>query len=186
MVCYSCHEPIGSPVCVGCGALQPPPASANPFVVLGLPRAYHIDVAMVERKYVAMARVVHPDRFVKKSAVERRMALQWTALVNESRRIVKEPLVRARYLATGQAFPKEQGGPKLDPQFLAEMFEWREQDEAQPGVMRALATARREGLLSELDSIFTAWEAGKGDLDLVDDRLARLKYVDGLLKESEA
>ena len=186
MVCYSCHEPVGAPVCVGCGALQPPPVAADPFAVLGMERKFHIDESAIERKYLGVARVVHPDRFVKKSAVEKRMALQWTALLNESRRIIKDPMVRARFLATGQAAPKELGGPKLDPEFLAEMFDWRERDEDQPGVMRELAAERRTGILEEIDAMFTAWEAGNGQLDLVDDRLSRLKYVDGLLRESEA
>ncbi len=183
MICHSCHEPVGGPVCVGCGALQPPPAHPDPYVILGLPRRFRIEHGLVEDAYRAVARIVHPDKFARRPAVERRMSLAWTAALNEARRVLKDPDKRARYLATGQAEPKEMGGPKLDPAFLAEIFEWRERDEERPGALSALAREREAELRAELDAIFDAWERGEGDLALVEDRLARLKYVTGLVRE---
>lgn len=185
MVCHACHEPVGSPVCVGCGALQLAPAAVDPFGLLGLARRYHLDTNELETKYRKVARLVHPDKFVNKGAGERRQALLWTAHLNESRRVLSNALARARFLATGQAHPREQGGPKLDSAFLAEMFDWRERDEEQPGVMRGLAAERETELKAEIERIFVEWEEGRGDLSLVDDRLARLKYVSGLLQEME-
>jgi molecular chaperone HscB len=167
---------------VGCGALQPPPASPDPFAILGLARRFHVDPAAVEDAYRAVARKVHPDKFAKRPAVERRMSLAWTAALNEARRVLKDPDRRARWLATGQAEPKE-AGPKLDPAFLAEIFEWRELDEERPGALSAAARGREGELRAELDAIFSAWERGEGDLALVEDRLARLKYVTGLVRE---
>lgn len=180
-VCYACHEPVRPPVCVGCGALQPPAVALDPFELLGLERRYHLDPTAMESAYRGIARKVHPDRFVSRPAVERRMALLWTAAVNEARRILRDDRLRARFLATGQAAPRERGGPALDPTFLAEIFDWRERDEEEPGVMAALARQSRDALLQEVDDLFTAWEAGRGSLELVDDRLARLNYLDGLV-----
>ena len=138
----------------------------------------------MEEGYRKLARQLHPDRFAGKSATERRFSLQWTAHLNEARRILKDPVRRARLLATGSPDPKETGGPKLDPAFLQEMFDWREEDEETPGALRERATARAALLDAELEAIFTDWEAGKGSLELVDDRLARLKYIKGLLPAS--
>jgi molecular chaperone HscB len=165
-------------------ALQPPPARSDAFVLLGLPRRFHLDMAAVDEAYRTVTRGVHPDKFTKRPAVERRMSLQWTAALNEARRVLKDPDKRARLLATGQAEPKEMGGPKLDSAFLAEIFEWREQDEEAPGSLSARARERERELRAELDAVFTAWEAGTGDLELVEDRLARLKYVTGLVREN--
>lgn len=184
MICWTCKEAVRGPVCVGCGAVQPPPPEADPFTLLGIERRFHVDLADVEAKYRALARQIHPDRFTKKSAVERRMALQWTAHVNEARRVLRDELLRARFLATGKAGVGETG-PRLDPAFLEEMFEWREADEETPGTMAARATERAARRRAELDSMFTEWEAGRGDLSLVDDRLARLKYVAGLAPKEE-
>lgn len=185
MICYSCREPVQGPVCVGCGALQPPPAALDPYALLGLPRRFHVEHPAVEEKYRALARQVHPDRFAKRPAVERRMALQWTAAANEARRILKDDTRRAWWLATGSPAPREKG-VKLPPEFLQEMFDWREEEEERPGSMRAHAVARDAELRAELDAMFTAWEEGRGGLELVEERLSRLKYVSGMLEERDA
>ena len=184
MICFSCNEAVRGPVCVGCSALQPPPPSLDPFVLLGLVRRFHVENVEVDQAYRAVAKRVHPDKFVGRPAVERRMSLQWTATLNEARRVLKDPDRRARLLATGQAEPKEKGGPTLDPAFLAEIFDWREQDEETPGALTEQARIREKELRAELDAMFVAWEQGQGDLTLVEDRLARLKYVTGLVRES--
>ena len=184
MICFNCNEPVSGPVCVGCSALQPPPARFDPFALLGLPRRFHVDPTAVDSAYRAVTRRVHPDKFTARPAVERRMSLQWTAALNEARRVLKDPDRRARVLATGQAEPRERGGPTLDSAFLAEIFDWREQDEDAPGALTSLAREREGALRAELDGMFVAWEEGRGDLSLVEDRLARLKYVTGLVREN--
>ncbi len=181
MNCHACHEPVGGPVCVGCGALQAPPVDPDPFAILGLPRRYHVAPSEVEARYLKLARTVHPDKFVARSARDRQAALQWTAAVNEARRTLKDPVARARFLATGSARQDERG-PSLDGAFLQEMFDWREAEEETPGAMSAHAATRRGELEAEIDQIFSRWEAGEGTLDAVPDRLARLKYVTGLLR----
>lgn len=183
MICFNCNEAVRGPVCVGCSALQPPPSSLDPFSLLGLPRRYFLDPVDVDVAYRGVARRVHPDKFAGRSAVERRMSLQWTAALNEARRVLKDADKRARLLATGQAEQREKGGPLLDPAFLAEIFDWREQDEETPGALTEQARAREAALRAELDTMFVAWEQGVGDLTLVEDRLARLKYVTGLVRE---
>lgn len=181
MTCWSCHENVGGMLCVGCGALQPPPVQTNTFAIFGIKPWYHLDLQLLEEQYRRLARQLHPDRYTSKSPAERRFSLQWTAHLNEARRTLKDPVRRARLLATGSADPRETGGPKLDPDFLQEMFDWREAEEEQPGAMQQLAQQRALALEAELDGIFTAWEAGQGNLEQVDDRLARLKYVRGML-----
>lgn len=185
MVCWSCNEAVSGPVCVSCGALQPPPPKPDPYALLGLERRWHLSPAEVEDAYRGLARKVHPDRFAGRPAVERRMALQWTAAINEARRVLKDDERRAWLLATGSAAPSEGQRVKLDPEFLQEMFEWREREEETPGALREQALAREAQLRCELERIFTAWESGAGDLGEVEDRLSRLKYVTGLLREQE-
>lgn len=181
--CWNCHEAVNGLVCVGCGALQAPPPVVDPYVLLGLPRRWHLDLAEVESAYRALARVVHPDKYVKKSAAERRFALSWTAALNDARRVLKDPERRAWYLATGSPTPKEGRKLVLDPAFLQQMFEWREEEEDSPGATRTRAQALRAELEGELERVFTAWETGAGDLAVVEDRLSRLKYVTGLTQE---
>ncbi len=171
---------------MGCGAIQPPPARPDFFQILGLPRAWHLEASELDRAWREVSRKVHPDRFSGKSAVERRMSLQWTAIVNEARRVLRDQVPRARYLASGLTRPPEEGGPSLDPDFLEEMFELRMAADADPQSVIARAESGRQELLGELDRIFARWEAGQGDLRAVEERLARLKYLDNLTQGARA
>lgn len=165
---------------MGCGAIQPPPSAVDFFALLGLPRRFHLDEADINAAWREVSRKVHPDRFAGKSAVERRMSLQWTALINEGRRVLRDLVSRARYLASGRTRPPEEGGPALDPEFLEEMFDLRMAADEDAGAL-ARAETWRQSMLDELDALFSRWEAGQGDLREVEERLARLKYLDNLV-----
>jgi molecular chaperone HscB len=181
MTCWKCHEATGGgPVCVSCGTIQPPSPDADLFTLLGLKRTFRIDLEELDHRFRETSRLVHPDRFAKASAVERRMSLQWTAAVNAARRVLKDPLTRAHYLATGRATIDE-SGPKVGAEFLEEMFELNERASESPADVRAEAEARRATAFRELEAIFDENEAGRGKLDEVEERLARIRYLDNLL-----
>ncbi|MEL6343865.1 MAG: iron-sulfur cluster co-chaperone HscB C-terminal domain-containing protein [Myxococcota bacterium] len=184
--CWRCKEPVGGPVCASCGAIQPPPPGADFFALFGLTRRHSLDLSAVEAAYRALSRQVHPDRFARKSAVERRMSLQWTATANEARRVLKDPIARAYYLATGSPRPKEEGGPQLDPAFLESVFELQMNARLDPEGVADAGAAMKAAAQAELDAIFHAWESGDGDLSAVEERLARLKYIDNILSAAQS
>lgn len=130
------------------------------------------------RAWRTASRKVHPDRFSGRPAVQRRMSLQWTATVNEAKRVLTDPLLRAGYLATGRTQPREEGGPTLDPAFLEEVFELQMEAQVDPEGVRVRAAALGDRLRGELEDVFVAWEAGRGALDSVETLLAQLRYVD--------
>lgn len=179
-ICWTCREAVQGPVCVSCGALQPPPPEPDPFVVLGLERRFHVDKKAVEERFRAVSRQVHPDKWAGKKALLRRMSLQWTAAVNTARRVLLDDEQRARYLATGEAMPKETGGPPTDQAFLMEVFEWQMEAEQDPGAVATRAQARKQELETELDQHFTRWEAGEGGLEAVEELLGRIRYLRNL------
>jgi molecular chaperone HscB len=179
-LCWKCQEPTQGPVCVSCGTIQPPSPDTDPFVLLGLKRSYRIDPAELEQRFRDVSRVVHPDRFVKASAVERRMSLQWTAAVNAARRLLKDPMQRAHWLATGRPLVDEIG-QKVDNEFLEEMFELNERAEEAPDQVRAEATEKRAEVIRILDATFDAQEKGDGTLDRVEELLAQIRYLDGIV-----
>ncbi len=183
MICWKCHEPVGGPVCVGCGAVQPLRADRDLFAVLGLPRRFHLDLDAVDAAWRELSRRVHPDRFAGRPAVERRMALQWTARINEARRVLRDPAARALYLATGRERPGESNQGAVDPEFLEEIFELQAAAPADPEGVRARVEALRAAAWEELDGIFARWEAGEAPLDAeaVASLLARLRYTDHAL-----
>jgi molecular chaperone HscB len=179
--CWRCHEPVGGPVCSSCATIQPPRPDTGLFALLGIERAFFFENADLERAYRALSRKVHPDRFARKSAVERRMSLQWTAAINEARRVLKDPVQRARYLATGQAEAPETGGPVLEPDFLEQIFELQLEAQSDPADAAATAQKLRSSLWSEIEGALRAWESGDASLDALPEQLARLKYIDNIV-----
>ncbi len=186
MICWKCREPVQGPACAGCAALQPPPPRPDYFQVLGLERRYDLDRAELDRAWRAVSREVHPDRFAGRRALERRLSLQWTAAINEARRVLRDPERRAWYLATGSPRPPERGGAALDPDFLEAMFELRFEAEAGDPEAVDKARAARASLEDEIAAIFAAWQAGEGGLDEIPERLTRLRYLRSMLSEHEA
>jgi curved DNA-binding protein CbpA len=180
MTCWKCHEAVEGPACVSCGSLQPPPPKPDLFEVLGLSRTWAMDRKDIDRAWRARSRQTHPDRFAGQGALQKRMALQWTATLNEARRVLRDRVTRAWYLSTGAARAPEKGGPVSDQAFLEEVFEL--QMDAQMGED---ITTRAEALLQtvdhELDGLFVAWETGDATLDAVPDVLARRKYIHNIL-----
>ena len=164
-------------MCVGCGSLQPPPAENDPYAVLGLARTFHIEDKTIDDAWRAVSRKVHPDRWAGKPAVFRRMSLQWTALVNEAQRILKDPLSRARYLATGNPKPAERGGPQPDGQFLEQIFDLQMMRMSDPDGTRKTVLEMWDKHHAQLDQIFHTWETNDGSLDDVEMILAKLQYL---------
>ena len=179
--CWNCKESVDGPVCVSCGVIQPLGPSPDLFEVLGVVRSYFVTNEAISVAYRTLTRAVHPDRFAGRSAVERRMSLQWAASANQARLVLLDPLRRARYLATGRADPPESGGPTLDSEFLEDVFEMQMKLESDSAEVYDWAKNHKAMLIEELQETFRVWEAGAGDLDIVEERLARLKYVNNIL-----
>jgi molecular chaperone HscB len=178
MICWRCHEPTQGPVCVGCGAIQPPPATPDHFAILGMERRFHVEPKEVNQAFRKVSRKVHPDRFAGKSAVERRMSLQWTASVNQAARVLKDDEQRARYLATGNHMPPERGGADVDPDFMEEIFELQMEARMDPEAVQPQVEKLHADTRAVISDIFAAWEAGEGNLDAIEGILARLRYIE--------
>jgi molecular chaperone HscB len=99
----------------------------DPFVVLGLPRRYEVDLRAVEKTHRELSRALHPDRYASAGASERRAALTKAADVNEAWRIVRDPVRRAEALfALAGVEVGETKEPKPDAELLMEVLEKRE------------------------------------------------------------
>jgi molecular chaperone HscB len=97
------------------------------FELLGLPRAFRLDQAVLESNWKERAAQVHPDRFVAAMAAQRRVALQWSTRLNEAYRVLRDPLSRAQYLCELAGFKADPNTRvPLEPAFLIEQMAWRE------------------------------------------------------------
>lgn len=120
------------------------------FALFDLPRTFSLDALQLEVSWKRVAQAVHPDRFATRSAPERRVAMQWSAQANEAYRVLRQPLLRARYLCELAGVDLQtETNTAMAPEFLVQQMSWHEQlDECleQPDNVSA-----REALAKEIE-----------------------------------
>ena len=154
------------------------------FTLFGLPPRFAQDADEIDARWKALQRHAHPDRFVDAGGAAQRLALQWSARLNEARQRLRDPIRRAALLCEMRGAPiGAESNTRMPPDFLQEQLAWREAlDEAgSPAALQALAeriesarSARlgRVGrLLDEADDAVAA--AGELRALMFIDRLAR-------------
>ena len=181
MICWKCKEANGSPVCVSCGTIQPP-MQKDLYSVFGLERRYFLSEDEVEKAYRRLSKILHPDRWRSKSAIERRFSLQWTAFLNEARTALLDTVTRARYLATGSVKPPETSG-KISQEFLQTIFNLQMDAMDRPAEVKLETEVRQKENNEKIEEVFQEWEAGNGDLSEIEELLGRWKYLSNLLKK---
>lgn len=163
----------------------------NHFELFGLRPAFRLSREQIDRAYRDIQTEIHPDRFAHAGEAEQRLAMQWTARVNEAYATLREPFERARYLLElhgVQAMDARNTAMPAD--FLMQQMAWREQ----------LETAKAKGDINTLQRLEQAVrreaEALERELaELLDERhdygraaetLRKYRFMDKLLAEIEA
>ncbi len=163
-------------------------SSSDAFGLLGLPPQFDLDPQVIERAFHDKSRDVHPDRFASAPAAERVAALSRSRALNDAYKMLKNPVARAEYLLA-QAGVTIGANEKLDPAFLMEILELREElAEARAAqklpevsrLQRAMAD-RRKAAVAKLPALFS-----QGDLAAIKEQLILLRYLDRYLEECDA
>lgn len=119
-------------------------AGDDHFSLFGLPARFDLDAQALENAWRAVAAQVHPDRYATASPAERRVAMQWAARANEAYRVLRDPLLRARYLCEQAGIDLQtESNTSMDTAFLMQQMTWREMlDDARDdaGALAALQT----------------------------------------------
>lgn len=141
----------------------------------------------LEQRWKSRVAAVHPDRFAGASDAEKRVAMQWSASINEAYRVLRDPLKRAQYLCDLAGFQTENlPNASMDMAFLVQQMQWREeleriresQDAKALAVLADQIEADRHGLQSN-----TAALIGSQQWDEVVKRLQEWMFVEKLLQE---
>ena len=99
----------------------------NHFELFGLTATFDVDADDLAVRYRELQRRVHPDKFANASDHERRLSMQMTTLVNEAFQVLKDPVRRGGYLLSLRNVNLgEESDTSMDPAFLMEQMEWRE------------------------------------------------------------
>src|SRR5687767_10792391 len=97
LMCWGCRAVTDAPLCLNCGKIQPP-SQRDYFALLGLPVSFSLDLECLEKKYLQLQQLLHPDRFIGKSTREKRYANQQSSQVNQAYEALKDPIQRGIYL----------------------------------------------------------------------------------------
>ena len=185
--CWSCgHDAAWDALCPACGKVQPAaPIGERPdkFAILGFQPSFD-QPAGLDDNFRALSRKLHPDRFARASAQERRYSLEQTTILNDAYRTLKDPVRRAEHLL---ALRGVKGEPKMSPEFLEQTMEDREKlmaAKASGEPLDALAAGVREKRDRTLHEVRALLENG-GDPSAAAELLARMRYYARYLDEVE-
>lgn len=176
-------------------------SSRNFFEFFGLERKLSLDEADLKKRFYALSREWHPDRFTRRSLDESVLAEQNTALVNDGYRTLRDPVRRAEYLLSEEGFPiGEQRSKDVPPELLEEVFELNmaleelrggdQSARSQLEAARASFLTMRESSDEELKTLFRRYDETVGEsetaaqaLHEVRGVLNRRRYIENLLRD---
>ena len=120
------------------------------FELFAVPPRFAQDAAQLDARWKELQRQVHPDKFAAQGAAAQRVAMQWSARINEAYRRLKDPLKRAAYLCELNGAPIDaESNTAMPAEFLMQQMELREAVDAaaMDEIGRQSATLKREMLL---------------------------------------
>ena len=166
------------------------------YELLGIPRSLNLSLDELQKRYYALSRELHPDRFMNQAARERERAENAYSAVNDAYRTFKDPIKRAQYLLALEGFDiGEQRSKDVPPELLEEVFELNmaleEMRSGDDSVRPQLEQAEKNfsGMLRETDeqlrNLFAEYDTlrSRDTLTQIRNALNRRKYIQNLLAE---
>jgi len=167
-----------------------PDFQRNYFQLFDLPVDYALDLVQLGTRYRQLQRELHPDRYAGASAHEQRLAVQYSALINEAYATLRKPLPRALYLLELAGMSRENiAGQQIDGGFLMAQMELREKLESMEGLIAPESVL--DHLVTEISEDITVLQRqfsqaySVGDLSPAASTCVKMQYLDKLLQEAE-
>jgi molecular chaperone HscB len=196
--CWHCGaKDAASLFCRYCNTIQPPTPDYYEF--FDLPRRLALDPEELKNRFYTLSRLLHPDRYTRRSEQEQRFSLEASSILNDAYRVLKDPIQRAEYVLRQEGFPVgDQRNRDVPPELLEEVFELNMAlDELRGGdldVLPQLEQMRRKFLdmLSAIDrnleALFRRHDDAQGDerrqvLAEIRSTLNRRRYISNLVQE---
>jgi len=163
---------------------------SNYFQLFDLPVDFAVNLAQLGARYRQLQKELHPDRYAGASAHEQRLAVQYSALINEAYTTLRKPLSRVLYLLELSGMTsKDIAEQHIDGGFLIMQMELREKLESMEGlidpetVLEHLVTEISQDIMALQKQFSQAYAAG--DMSLAASACVKMQYLDKLLQEAE-
>jgi molecular chaperone HscB len=170
--------------------MSSPDFSQNYFQLFNLPQIFTVDAALLGERYRKLQRELHPDRYASASRAEQRLAVQYSAFVNEAHATLAKPLPRALYLLQLAGMTQEEiSAQKVDGGFLIEQMELREKleslhDLVDPDTVLDHLVTEISGDIKMHQGEFQA-AYSRSDLAAAASACVKIQYLEKLLQEAE-
>lgn len=158
------------------------------FTLFQCEQQFEVDPNHLSNRYRELQKIAHPDRFASGNDQEKRFAAQMTSRINQAYDTLKHPLKRAIYLLEQSDIDIEHN-PTLDPMFLMEQIELREEMEdigeaGEDGLPRLDEfRAKAKAVLAELEAEFVS--AYPASLDEAEQAVYKMQFIHKLLHEAK-
>ena len=162
--------------------------TADFFSLLNLSQRQALDIAQLETNFRDLQARVHPDRHVRASAADQRLAMQWASRVNEAFQTLREPLRRANYLLSLKGYDTGlESNTAMPVAFLMAQLELREGvaeareagDEAALGQFRDEIAAEMKSEFAQLETLIDE----QADFPAASNLVRQLMFQQKLLSE---
>ncbi|XP_033827957.2 iron-sulfur cluster co-chaperone protein HscB [Periophthalmus magnuspinnatus] len=180
LTCWNCQHPLKQKpafFCESCEVVQPPPEDTSYFSILECDCTFTLDTLKLQKKYLQLQRLLHPDNFSQKSEREQGYSESQSALVNKAYETLLKPLSRGLYMLELQGLNIEEGTDSaVNSELLMELMEINEALDAVETPQEANEIGQdTKGKLADLtEQIDTA--LNKGELQTAKALLTKMKY----------
>lgn len=137
------------------------------FELFGLNETYAVNTSFLEEKRQQLLQQFHPDRFVNATPHEKRLAVQYSALINDAYNTLLDPVKRAAYLLKLHHIDVDfENNTNMPAEFLVEQMEWHEKladtsDEVERQQVLIELENKFKQLIAEIEQIFAKQDFGK-------------------------
>ena len=165
--------------------------STDYFELFNIPQGFDVDLPNLAQQYRRLQQQFHPDKYAGKSAQQKRLAEQYTALFNQAFVTLKDPLTRAQYLLTLRGIDgSHENTTHQDSEFLFEQMELREslaavRESDRPFAVLEVLAELVADRLTELQQQF-ALIYNAGNLDSARELVAKMQFFNKLSREIKA
>lgn len=174
------------------------PLPSDYFAVFGIDRSLALDLPEIQRQFYVLSKQFHPDRFARASVAEQQRALDFTSLLNDAWRVLRDPIARSEYLLKLEGLePGDSRTNPPPPELLEEVFELNMALEE----LRSGDTHGREHILEALnrffglrdrldhdrDALFLRYDVDRDAATLRELRalLNRRRYIENLVRDAQ-
>lgn len=180
MNCWNCKQPLEQKAaffCTSCHVVQPPTEATSYFKIMDCDYTFTLDTQKLQKKYLQLQRLLHPDNFSQKSVKEQEYSESQSSLVNKAYNTLLKPLSRGIYMLELQGLNIEEGTDAgADSEFLMDLMEINEAlDAAQTPQEANKIGLDAKGKLADLTEQ-TDTALNKGELQAAKALLTQMKY----------